>query len=80
MSEISAEVKAQVMSERKFLHDISNHIVVAHGMTTFVLREIKDNPTVNAKEVERLEKALDSITKMSEELKVRRELLHSMSE
>lgn len=61
--------------ERKFLHDISNHIVVAHGMATFVLRSIKDNPGVESKEVERLEKSIEAINKMTDLLKERRSVL-----
>ena len=61
-----------VAGERKFIHDISNHIVVAHGMATFVLRSLKANPTVEAREIERLEKSLDAINKMTELLKERR--------
>ena len=49
-------VKDVTAEERKFLHEISNHIVVAHGMATFALRAIKENPNVSEKEVERLEK------------------------
>lgn len=61
-----------VAGERKFIHDISNHIVVAHGMATFVLRSLKANPAVEPKEIERLEKSLDAINKMTDLLKERR--------
>jgi hypothetical protein len=79
MSDIDEVIKELALEERKFLHDISNHIVVAHGMTTFVLRALKDNQAVAAKEMDRLEKALEAISQMSEQLKQRRELLHSRS-
>lgn len=72
-------IKELVMNERRFLHDISNHIVVAHGMTTFVHRAVKSNPNVDAKEIERLEKAIDALNKMTSQLKERRAILHSMS-
>ncbi len=58
--------------ERKFIHDLSNHIVVAHGMATFVLRSLKSNSAVDAKEIERLEKSLDAINRMTDLLKERR--------
>lgn len=73
------KIKELVMNERKFLHDISNHIVVAHGMTTFVQRAIKNNSTVDAKELERLEKAIEALNKMTIQLKERRAILHEMS-
>lgn len=72
--EILKDVTAE---ERKFLHDISNHIVVAHGMATFALRAIKDNPNVGEKEVERLEKSIDAINKMTELLRERRSVLQA---
>lgn len=64
------------LGERKFLHDISNHIVVAQGMATFVLRNMKDNKPMEAKDIERLEKVLEAINKMTTQLKERRALLH----
>lgn len=76
---MSEDIQKDVTAEeRKFLHDISNHIVVAHGMATFALRAIKDNPSVGAKEVERLEKSLEAINKITEQLRERRAVLHAM--
>lgn len=68
-----------VKGERAFLHEISNHIVVAQGMSSFVLRSLKEASSEETKEIERLEKALHAITQMSALLKERRELLHSLS-
>lgn len=72
-------LKEAAVEERKFLHDISNHIVVAHGMSTFVLRTLKDNPNVEPREIERLEKALTAINKMTDLIHERRGILHSKS-
>lgn len=69
--------KDMTADERKFLHDISNHIVVAHGMATFTLKAIKDNPNVGEREVERLEKSINAINKMTELLRERRSVLHT---
>ena len=71
-------LKDVTAEERKFLHDISNHIVVAHGMATFALRAIKDNPSVGEKEIERLEKSLEAINKMTELLRERRSVLQAV--
>jgi len=79
MDNISPELKEQIMSERRFLHDISNHIVVAQGMASLVQKTLKDNPNVAQTEMERLGKALDALKKLTEELKARREVLHSLS-
>lgn len=74
------EVLEVLAQERVFLHDISNHIVVAHGMATFVLRSIKSNPNVEAKEIERLEKSIEAINKMTDLLKERRSVLISKAQ
>lgn len=71
-------LKDVTAEERKFLHDISNHIVVAHGMATFALRAIKENPHVAEKEVERLEKSLEAINRMTDLLRERRAVLHAI--
>jgi len=71
-------LKDVTAEERKFLHDISNHIVVAHGMATFALRAIKENPNVGEKEVERLEKSLDAINRMTDLLRERRAILQTV--
>ena len=72
-------VEELALGERKFLHDIANHIVVAHGMSNFFLRTLKNNMPVEAKDVDRLEKSIDAIAKMTELLKERRTLLHGVS-
>lgn len=79
MDNISPELKEQIMSERRFLHDISNHIVVAHGMASLVHKTLKENPNVGQTEIDRLGKALDALKKMTEELKDRREVLHNIT-
>ena len=73
------ELKAMALEERTFLHDMSNHIVVAHGMAAFALKVIKTNPSVDAKEVERLEKSINAINKMTELIQERRQLLQDRS-
>lgn len=70
-------LKELAADERKFLHDLSNHIVVAHGMSTFVLRTVRDNPAIESREIERLEKAIAAINKMTELIQERRALLIS---
>lgn len=73
-------VEELALGERKFLHDIANHIVVAHGMSSFVLRAIKEKRPLEEKDIDRLERAIDAINKMTAALKERRVLLHSITE
>jgi len=73
------DLKELALEERTFLHDMSNHIVVAHGMATFVLKTLKSNTGIDQKEIERLEKSINAINKMTELIQARRELLHTRS-
>jgi Ribonuclease G/E len=73
MAEINLEELK--LGERKFLHDIANSLVVAQGMTTMVLRKVKENSTLEAKEIERLEKVLEAVNKMGKQIKDRRAIL-----
>jgi isopentenyl phosphate kinase len=66
--------------ERKFLHDIANHIVVAHGMSSFVHRTLVENKAIEAKDIDRLERAIEAINKMTALLKERRTFLHTFTE
>jgi cob(I)alamin adenosyltransferase len=77
MSELSLEDLA--LGERKFLHDMANHLVVAQGMSSFVMKAIKENRPLEEKDVERLQKTIDAIKKMTDQLKERRAVLHSVS-
>lgn len=72
-------IEELALSERAFLHDISNHILVAQGMTSLVIKVLKENSAVDAKEVDRLERSLEAINKMTTALKQRRAILHSVS-
>lgn len=72
-------VEELALGERKFLHDIANHIVVAHGMSSFVLRGLKQNKPIEVKDIDRLEKAIEAINKMTSLLQERRALLHALT-
>jgi cob(I)alamin adenosyltransferase len=77
MADLTIEELA--LGERKFLHDIANHLVVAQGMSSFVMKAVKENRPLEEKDVERLQKTIDAIKKMTEQLKERRAILHSVS-
>ena len=72
-------VEELVLSERKFLHDIANDILVAHGMITLAQKVLADNKIIDQKEIEKLEKAIMAINKMTSSLKERRSYLHEIS-
>ena len=73
-------IEELALGERKFLHDIANHIVVAHGMSSFVHKALKEKMTVEVKDIERLEKAIEAINKMTAHLVERRNFLKTITE
>lgn len=76
----SFSVEESALSERKFLHDIANHIVIAQGMLTFIQKAAESKKPLEEKDVERIERALEAMTKMSVLLKERRVVLHSQND
>jgi len=77
---IEKTLAEQVLEERKFLHDLSNQLVVAQGMGGFVQRALEKSDAVAAQELERLGKNLTAVKKMVDLVKSRRDELHKMSE
>ena len=74
------EAKSANEEERKFLHDISNQLLVAHGMGSFVNKVLKEAYAEDSKEYQRSEKTMIAINKIIELVKDRRNLLHSESD
>lgn len=73
-------IEQMALDERKFLHDISNQLVIAQGMSSFLQKALDKNENVGEKERERVEKISVAVKKISELVKDRRALLHALSE
>ncbi|MBT5094419.1 MAG: hypothetical protein HOM21_09270 [Halobacteriovoraceae bacterium] len=69
-----------VMAERKFLHDLSNQLVVAQGMGNFVNKFLQDNNSMDEKVVERMGKAQKAVDCIITLVKERRAVLHELSD
>ncbi len=78
MSEVS--IKELVLDERKFLHDLSNKLLIAQGMSTFVTRKFSKSEEADEKDIQRCDKLMKSIKDMTTLLVNRREILHKHSE
>jgi len=69
-----------IMGERKFLHDISNQLVIAQGMGSFVLsaleREKANDP--ESKELIRIKKTVAAVDKMITMVRERRDVVKGM--
>ena len=74
-------VKEMALEERKFLHDLSNQLVVAQGMGNIALKKIitEDENQIDSNVLEKLEKSMKAVDKMIVLLKERRTTLHSVS-
>ena len=74
------KVKEHIMDERKFLHELSNQLVVAQGMGSFVSRALIVGETITEKEVERMQKTIGALERMIHMVRDRREVLHTLSQ
>jgi len=66
-----------INGERKFLHDLSNHLVVAQGMGNFVLSSLNKTMPEDAKELQRMGKAMNAVDKIIDLLRERRDFIKS---
>lgn len=73
------ELEQLRLGERKFLHDISNDVVVAQGMCSFVIRKVKEDKPLDTKDLERLEKTLEAIGKITRQIRERRTVLMGLN-
>ena len=80
MSNADMTVEDMAMGERKFLHDISNQLVIAQGMSSFLKKALDKNENVSEKERERMLKIEKSVKELITLVKERRALLHSLTE
>lgn len=72
-------VEQMALDERKFLHDLSNQLVVAQGMGAIVHRGLVNSEVeVDPKIIERIEKGNKAVDKMIVLIKERRALLHQI--
>jgi hypothetical protein len=68
--------------ERKFLHDICNHLAVLQGSMQIVMMKAKKNPQEFKVEdmMQRLQKGMDALDKLNKEVANRREFVIGLSE
>ena len=77
--EIRVSVEDLVLEEREFLHEVSNHTSIAHGMISIVLKKMKAGQDVDENILSKQQKAIDALNKQMKLMKDRRNLLHSRS-
>lgn len=80
MSDKQLTVEEMALAERKFLHDVSNQLVIAQGMGSFLRKALDQNPSVGDKEKERIQKLEKAVKELVTLVKDRRALLHSLND
>lgn len=68
-----------IKEEKKFLHDVSNHLLVAQGMGSFIDNVISEKFEEDTKEAQRSKKVMAALDKIIVLVKDRRDKLHEVS-
>ena len=59
--DIGISVEELVLEEREFLHEVSNHTSIAHGMINIVLKKMKAGQEIDEKLLSKQQKAIDAL-------------------
>ena len=73
------KINDYILEERKFLHEISNYIVVLEGMLGSAIVRLESS-TEHGQEVEKLKKSLNAATKLRESAIERKNLVSKIQE
>lgn len=79
MSEYSQDLKDHVVIERRFLHDLSNMLLISQGMGSFARKKLGDVADIDDKILEKLDKSLVAMDRMVSSIKEHRTLLHEIN-
>jgi hypothetical protein len=75
MSEGGAVSQELIKQGRKFLHDVSNKLLVASGLGSNVLNALKNGAELDEKKLIKLEKAMKAVDQMIEMVKLHKSYL-----
>ncbi len=75
---LESQMQDLIMAERRFLHEISNVLVIANGMTGYLQQTLVVDNKIKLQDLEKIQKAVESLNKANHLIKVRRATLHSM--
>ncbi len=79
MAEYSEDLMEHVLLERRFLHDLSNMLLISQGMSSFVRKKLNDDPTTDPALIEKLDKSIKAMDRMVDSIKEHRKLLHEIN-
>lgn len=75
MPDNNNDILEQIRYERDFIHDLATPLMIAMGMSDYVLNSLE----ANTEDFERLTKAKNSLNKINEIIKARRKVLVDQS-
>lgn len=78
MSDEEITISGLALGERKFLHDLSNKLLIVQGMSTTLTRRLVVGDPLTQKELDKLQKVVNASEAMIEMLQSRRSLLHEI--
>ena len=71
----SEDMSNLMLRQRAFIHDIAGPVSIAQGMIEMAMKSIEENPQSSAQAAVKLEKALNSISKISKKVQENRDYL-----
>ena len=74
------ELQAYILTERKFLHELSNQIVIAQGMASMAKANLEKNSSIAEQDMVRIEKSLNALNKVISILQERKAFVVEQSE
>ncbi len=79
MADFSDDLNEHVIVERKFLHDLSNMLLISQGMASIVRKKLDAIPDIDEALLDKMDKSLNASDRMVECIKAHRGLLHSIN-
>lgn len=77
---VDEKVEQLVKENRKFLHDISNKVLIGSGLGSHVLNALKSGKAIDEKMVDKLNRAINAVNLIAEMIKNHRSYLISVLE
>lgn len=68
-----------IKSSRSFLHDVSNQLLIAHGMESFVANNLKKRGDIDEKILSKMDKSLKAMDKIMDMMKDHKNFIITVS-
>ncbi|MBF0362876.1 MAG: hypothetical protein HQK49_17790 [Oligoflexia bacterium] len=75
-----SKIESLVKEGRKFLHDISNKILISSGLGSHVLSAVKKGKPIDEKMVDKLERSMNALNLIADMIREHRSFLIALAE